>query len=305
MEYQEDNYEYEGSGTSHGSAAAKGLKIAIVILLLVLAAVSFLYWKSVQQDAADLKAMQADRDTIANQYGRLIVEMDDLQFENDTLNADLNEQRFRADSLMERMKTERSISYSKIKKYERELGTLRTTMQGFVRQIDSLNTLNKKLAGENLAYRREISDLQTTKDAALETAEELNNKIQRGAVVRARDITLRAVSKRGKDVSRARTAEQLVTTFVLAANELAIPGDRTTYVRIISPDGYDLAESQTALFDFEGGQIPYSASRVVDYQGEDLAVSVYYKSDGLTAGQYTVHVYMDGHMVGSNVIILK
>ncbi len=89
MDYQEDNnYDYDNSSSQAGGSAAKGLKIAIIILLLVLAAVSFLYWKSVQQDAADLRAMQADRDTIANQYGRLIVEMDDLQFENDTLNAD-------------------------------------------------------------------------------------------------------------------------------------------------------------------------------------------------------------------------
>ncbi|MFI3286996.1 MAG: hypothetical protein R3Y61_00810 [Rikenellaceae bacterium] len=306
MDYQEDNnYDYDNSSSQAGSSAAKGLKIAIIILLLVLAAVSFLYWKSVQQDAADLRAMQADRDTIANQYGRLIVEMDDLQFENDTLNADLEAQRFRADSLMDRMKTERNISYSKIKKYEKELGTLRTTMQGFVRQIDSLNQLNKKLTGENLAFRREISDLRTTTEAAKETAEELNNKIQRGAVIKARDITLRAVNKRGKDVSRAKTAEQLVTTFILAANELSVPGERTVYVRIISPDGYDLAESQSSLFEFEGSPIPYTASRVVDYQGEDLAVSVYYKGEGLTAGQYTVHVYMDSYMVGSNVIILK
>lgn len=306
MDYQEDNnYDYDNSSSQAGGSAAKGLKIAIIILLLVLAAVSFLYWKSVQQDAADLRAMQADRDTIANQYGRLIVEMDDLQFENDTLNADLEAQRFRADSLMDRMKTERNISYSKIKKYEKELGTLRTTMQGFVRQIDSLNQLNKKLTGENLAFRREISDLRTTTEAAKETAEELNNKIQRGAVIKARDITLRAVNKRGKDVSRAKTAEQLVTTFILAANELSVPGERTVYVRIISPDGYDLAESQSSLFEFEGSPIPYTASRVVDYQGEDLAVSVYYKGEGLTAGQYTVHVYMDSYMVGSNVIILK
>lgn len=306
MDYQEnDNYEYESSNENGSSSAAKGLRIAVIILLVVLAAVSFLYWQTVRQDARELEAMRVDRDTIASQYERVIGEMDQLQFDNDTLNADLAQQRHVADSLMERMKTERNISYRKLKAYEKELGTLRTTMQGFVRQIDSLNTLNKKLTGENLAFRREISDLRTTTEAAKETAAELNQKIERGAVIKARDITLRAVNKRGKDVSRARTAEQLVTTFILAANELATPGEYTVYVRIISPDGYDLAESQSSLFDFEGTQTPFTASHVIDYQGEDIAASVYYKGKGLTAGQYTVHVYMNGHMVGSNVIILK
>ncbi len=307
MEYQEnDDYGYEdGHGTNSGNAAAKGLKIAVIILLVVLAGVSFLYWQTVRQDAAELEAMTADKDSLARQYDQLLVDMSELEFDNDTLNANLLQQRHIADSLMEKMRSERNISYRKIKAYERELGTLRTTMQGFVRQIDSLRQVNEKLVGENTAFRQEISTLRTTTEAAKETAAELNSMLQRGSVIKARDITLRAVNKRGKDVTRARTAEQLVTTFVLAANELSEPGERTVYVRIISPDGFDLAESQSSMFEFEGTSIPYTASRVVDYQGEDIAVSVYYKGTDLSAGQYTVHVYMDGHMVGSNVIILK
>ncbi|MFI3298175.1 MAG: hypothetical protein R3Y49_00055 [Rikenellaceae bacterium] len=304
MEYQEyDNY--DDNTQYSGNQTAKGLKIAIIILLVVLAGVSFMYLRSVQQDAAEIQAMQGDLDSLASQYGLLITDMDSLQFDNDTLNANLMHQRFMADSLMDRLKSERNISYRKIKAYEKELGTLRTTMKGFVRQIDSLNQLNQKLTGENLAFRREITNLKTTTEAAKETAAELNDKIQRGAVIRARDITLKALNSRGKEVTRARTADQLVTTFVLAANELSQPGERTVYVRIISPEGYDLAESQSAVFEFEGSNVPYTASRVVDYQSEDLAVSVYYKDSDLESGQYTVHVYMDGQMVGSNVVILK
>ncbi len=307
MDYQEnENFNYDHEGTTDTKSAVGGLKIAIIILIIVLAAVSVLYYLSVREDAKEIEAMKIERDSIASQYSSLIVDMDSLRFDNDTLNANLLRQRHIADSLVQRMKSERNISYRKLKAYEQELGTLRATMQGFVRQIDSLNQLNKKLTGENLAFRKEITDLRTTTEEAKETAAELNSKIERGAIIKARDITLRAVNKRGKDVTRARTAEQLVTTFVLTANELAEPGDRTVFVRIISPDGYDLAEDQNSQFLFEGENIPYTASREVDYQGEDLAVSVYYNGGGLlTAGQYTVHIYMDEQLVGSNVIILK
>ncbi len=305
MDYQQnDDYGYE-QPQSNSNSTANGLKIAIIILLVILAAVSFLYWQSVRRDAEEIDAMKGDMERITVEYQELRSDMDTLHFANDTLRASLDVQRHIADSLMDRMKRERNVSYQKIKAYEKELGTLRTTMQGFIKTIDSLNQLNKKLTGENLAYRREISTLRTSTEAAKETAAELNTKLKRGAVIRARDITLRATNKNGKDVTRARTATQLVTTFVLAANELANPGERVVYVRIISPDGYDLADSQSSTFEYEGSKIPYSASRQVDYQGEDLAVSVFYQGSGMTAGQYTVHVYMDGHMVGSNVIILK
>lgn len=304
MDYQEqEDYGYD-QPQQQGSATG-GLKIAIVILLIVLAAVSVLYWQSVRRDAAEVAAMQTDMDTITAQYSRLMTEMDGMEFANDTLNANLESQRHKADSLMGRLKRERSVNYSKIKQYERELGTLRSTLQGFVRTIDSLNTLNRRLVGENVAFRKEISNLRTTTEAAQETASELNSKIKRGAVIRARDIMLRAVNRRDKEVTKAKQADRLTTTFVLAANELAIPGERTVYVRIISPDGYDLAESQNSMFEFEGSNIPFSASRRVDYDGNDLDVSIYYNGSGLTAGQYTVMVYMDGHLIGSNVIILK
>lgn len=299
----QDHYDYEQP--QNPNSATGGLKIAIVILLVVLAGVSVLYWMSVRRDAQDLAAMQVDMDTITAQYSRLMIDMDGMKFDNDTLNANLQGQRHKADSLMDKLKNERRVSYAKIKQYERELGTLRSTLRGFVRTIDSLNTLNRKLVGENVAFRREISNLRTTTEAAQETASELNNKIKRGAVIRARDITLRATNRRDKEVSKAKQADRLTTTFVLVGNELATPGERTVYVRIISPDGYDLSENQNSLFEFEGSRIPFTASRKVDYQCEDIAVSVYYNGNGLTAGQYSVMVYMDGHLIGTNTIILK
>lgn len=306
MEDYQNQEEYGYDQPQNSSSATGGLKIAIIILLIVLAAVSVLYWQSVRRDAAEVAAMQVDMDTISAQYSRLVGEMDGMKFDNDTLNANLQDQRHKADSLMNRLKRERSVNYSKIKQYERELGTLRSTLQGFVRTIDSLNRLNQRLVGENVAFRKEISNLRTTTEAAQETASELNSKIKRGAVIRARDITLRAVNRRDKEVTKAKQADRLVTSFVLAANELATPGERIVYIRIVSPEGYDLAENQNALFEFEGSRIPYSAARRdVDYQCEDLPVSVYYNGTGLTSGQYTVMVYMDGHLIGSNVIILK
>lgn len=305
QDYRDDYVDYGPEGSQGGDKSVLGLKIAIIILLVVLAVVTVLFWNSVRVSDEDQAAMKIELDTLNNQYSRLVVGMDGLKFDNDTLNRNLQSERFKADSLMQKLKRERQISYSKIKQYERELGTLRSAMQGFVRQIDSLNRLNQKLVGENLKYKKEISVLSNRAAAAEETAAEQNSKIKRASVIRARDITLRPLNKREKEVTRARQAEKLVASLVLTTNELSTPGVRTVFVRIISPDGYCLSENQGAMFDFEGQRIPYTASREVDYQGEDLAVSVYYSGTNLTSGKYTVLVYMDGYLLGSNDIILK
>lgn len=59
-------------------------------------------------------------------------------------------------------------------------------MRGYLRQIDSLNTLNKNLIKENVSYRKEISSANLRAEVAEEKASELDTKVRQGAVIRAR-----------------------------------------------------------------------------------------------------------------------
>lgn len=134
-------------------------------------------------------------------------------------------------------------------------------MKGYVKQIDSLNTLNKKLIKENVGFRKEISSAKLRADAWPKKAAELDNKVKVGSVLRARDIRLSALNDRSKPVSRVKNAARLRVDFVLAANELATPGNKAVYVRITSPDGYVLTTEAMPTFEFEGERLSYSAMR--------------------------------------------
>lgn len=305
MEYNENDYDYNDYPQQEGNGSVKGLKIAIIILLVVLAALSVLFWSQVQKLRVNEEGLTEERDTLTNRLSLLMGEMGDLKIDNDTMNVALMTQRHMADSLMTRLKQERGWNYTKVKKYERELGTLRTAMQGFVRQIDSLNRLNQQLVGENMRYKKEMSSLRLRTETAEETATELGNKVKRGSQLRARDVVLLPFNKKNKQVRKAKQTEKLVTEFVLAANDLSIPGERSVYIRIITPDADILGSPDGGRFTFSGESIPYSAKRGVDYQGEDLPVSIYYDTTGLYPGQYTVMVYVDGQMIGQSDIILQ
>lgn len=309
MEYNENDYNYDDYNNDdypqpEGGGSIKGLKIAIGILLVVLAALSVLYWQQIRESKIEQKELEVERDTLTDRLSLLMTEMGDLRIDNDTMNKALTQQRFVADSLMSRLKQERNLNVSKIRQYERELGTLRTAMQGFVRQIDSLNRVNTKLAGENLNYRRQVASLEQRTAAAEETASELGDKVNRGSKIRIRDVALYAYDKK-KTVSRARQVQRFVTEFVLAANDLAQPGEKTVYIRIITPDGDVMGSPDKGTFNFSGESMQYSASRTVDYQAEDLPVSVYYDVSSLYSGKYTVMVYLDGVMVGQSDVILR
>ncbi len=301
-EYEDEDYTTPRAGDDK---SIRGYRIVIIILSVILVALSALYFGMHRQQMQDNRLLQADRDSIQNDLGQLMTDYDNLQVTNDTISTNLGIERERADSLMERLKKERSLSLAKIKQYEKEVGTLRSIMQGYLRQIDSLNTLNKQLITENVGFRKEISTARLRADMAEEKAAELDTKVRTGAVIKARDIRLSALNNNSKPVTRVRNAARLRTDFVLTANDLANPGNKAVYVRITSPDGYVLTTESMPTFDFEGERTTYSAMREVDYQNADLEVGIYYNSTGFDAGTYLVQLYCDGRLIGSSEIVMK
>ena len=283
----------------------RGYRIVIIILSVILVALSILYFGIHRQQMRDNELLQADRDSIQNDLGRLMTDYDNLRITNDTISANLTLERTRADSLMTRLRKERSWSLAKIKQYEKEVGTLRTAMMGYLRQIDSLNTLNKKLIDENVSYRKEITSVRLRADMAEEKAAELDNKVKAGSVLRARDIRLAALNDRSKPVSRIKNAARLRVDFVLSANELTMPGEKAVYVRIVAPDGYVLTTEAMPTFEFEGERLSYSAMREVDYQNEDLEVGIYYNSTGFAAGTYLLQLFCEGRLIGQAQTVMK
>ncbi len=306
-DYDPSQYEDEDYGTPRAEAdkSIRGYRIVIIILSVILVALSALYFGVHRQQMIDNELLQADRDSIQNDLGRLMTDFDNLQSTNDTLSANLNFERERADSLMTRLKKERSWNLAKIKQYEKEVGTLRTIMRGYIRQIDSLNTLNKRLINENVSYRKEITTARLRADMAEEKAAELDNKVRAGSVIRARDIRMEALNERSKPVTRIKNAARLRVDFVLTANDLASPGEKAVYVRITSPDGYALTTEAMPTFEFEGERLSYSAMREVDYQNQDLEVGIYFNSTGFAAGTYLVQLYCEGRMIGSSQIVMR
>lgn len=296
-----DSYEDEVQIDDSAQKSIRGYRVVIVLLAVILAGISLLYFNLNRQQQHDYELLKIDRDSIQSNLNHLITEYDSLKFANDTIAANLE----KANEMMEQLKRERRWNYAKIKEYEREVGTLRSVMKNYLRQIDSLNSLNKKLVAENVSYRKEISSANLRADVAEERATELQNKVQQGAVLRARDINIVTLNSRDKEVTRVKGAAALRVDFAISANELAAPGNREVYVCIKSPDGYLLSTESVPTFAYQGGKVGYSASRTVDYQNEDIDVSVYYHGSGFVAGPYKVEIYMDGNKVGSATVPLK
>lgn len=304
-DYDYDDDRYDDYGEADVDAAVKkslrGYRIVIILLAVILAGISALYFNINRQQQRDYELLKVDRDSIQSDLSHLINEYDSLKFTNDTIAARLVE----ANEMMEQLKRERRWNYAKIKEYEKEVGTLRSVMRNYLKQIDSLNNLNKKLVAENVSYRKEISTARLRADVAEEKASELENRVRQGAVLRTRSISMTALNSNDKEISRVSKAATLRVDFAITPNELAAPGHRKVYLCIKSPDGYLLTSESMPTFEYQGMNIGYSAVREVDYQNQDVEVSIYYRGSGFTEGQYSIELYADGNMIGSGTVSMR
>ena len=297
----EEGYDYEKEENEAVKKSLRGYRVVIILLAIILAGLSVLYFNLNRQQQEDYALLQADRDTIQNNLTSLINEYDNLKYQNDTIAAQLQ----KATEMVEQLKRERRFNYNKLKAYQKEVGTLRAVMKNYLRQIDSLNTINKKVIGENVSLRKEVSTANLRADVAEERATELQNKVAQGSVLRARDITLVALNANDKIISRVKNAATLRIDFTIGANELAAAGNRPIYLCITSPDGYLLSTDAMPTFDYQGTKKGYSASREVDYRNEDLDVSIFYKGSGFIPGTYKIELYMGDNQIGTTEISVR
>ena len=297
----EEGYDYEREENEAIKKSLRGYRVVIILLAIILAGLSALYFNLNRQQQQDYELLKADRDTIQNNLTSLIDEYDNLKYKNDTIAAQLE----KANEMVEQLKRERRLNYNKIKAYQKEVGTLRAVMKNYLRQIDSLNTINKKVSAENVSLRKEISTANLRADVAEERASELQNKVQQGSVLRARNISIVPLNANDKEITRVKNAATLRVDFTIGANELASSGNRPVYLCITSPDGYLLSTDAMPTFTYQGVKKGYSASREIDYQNEDVDVSIFYKGSGFIPGTYKIELYMNGNMIGSTEVALR
>lgn len=303
-----DDYEAE---IARQKRTANGFKLAaIAFLIMLIPAAYFSLSLGMKQKTikANLEIVESARRIFEDENAMLqrnaedlVTELESLKDQNDTMMVKYHE----AVVMLEQLQKEKTYNYEQLAKYKKEVTTLRNVMKGYLRQIDSLNTINSNLQAQNVAYKKEINIANLRADVAEEKADELNTKVRIGSVIQAGGIRMAALNANSKEVKRIKMAKRLKVDFELAPNELAEPGEKTIYIRITGPDGYMLPASEVTVFNFEGSEMMASAKRKVDYENESVPVSIFYDGEAFAKGTYAVEIYIDGRMSGSKEVYFE
>ncbi len=281
----------------------KKIMYALAAVAVVLAGALAYIW---YQKSSLVKDLTLEKEELTAQMIDLQNDYASLSSDYDTINSQLDSSREEVSQLIERIKKTEATNRSKIRQYEKELGTLRSIMRSYIVQIDSLNTLNKKLTADAAAARREAAESRKKQEELSRTVESLTGQVAAGSVIKARGIRIEAYNASDKVTDRSSRVVRLMTTLSLVENDLAPKGPVRVYIRVKGPDGILLTNSTQRTFELNGEPMICSASREVDYQGKEVELSIYLNDiPEYVKGIYTVEAYTEQTLLGSAELMLR
>jgi len=245
---------------------------------------------------------RVEKDSLEGELRNIYFRYDTLETNNLELEVEMQQQKEKIEKLIS---IQADDAY-KIRMYRKEMETLRSVLRSYIVQIDSLNMQNQELMASNKQLRNTELRLSTEKEQLEKDKTQLEEIKDLATTLQASQIDMVMLNKRDKESDRIRTAVKVRVDFVLRANNVAIAGEKKLFLRIIRPDQVVLGSPELEMIDLNGEPVPASASRVINYENEDLPVSIFWTNDGeIVPGEHVVELYSEGKLIGTASFVLK
>lgn len=298
------------SGDSGGKSAIF-FRIALLVLIVLVIVLGFLWITSRQtlqevtlereKSLALNKELQFELDSVLTEYYNVKMEYDSVLHEQDSI--------IQASAREIQSLLARQADYYRIR---RQLDLLRDITQNYVKEIDSLHTINEVLKAENIQMREEIRLEQRRTTELAQDKAVLETKVEVASELRAYQVNAFPFRIRGRDreneTDRAGRVEQVRVCFLIGENPISAPGEYNLYMRIADPNGNILRESDDIAHSFihAGDTLQYSARDSFHYKNQRLNKCItWQRVDEFLPGKHEVTLYTDNYYLGSTAFELR
>lgn len=228
-----------------------------------------------------------------------------LHIVSDSLLDQLGEAQAKINRLTEELRAVKDTDAKRINELSQEITSLRKVLRSYVEQIDSLQRINTELREENqkMSDHIEATEAETRKLAGEKSS--LTAQVARAARLETQGLRTATLDKRGRATQRIEKIQSIKIEGTIARNVTAQPGRRVLYLRILNPNDQPLT-GDGAAFSYEGSTLHSSASKEIEYGGEDLPFVLYWNvAETLLVGTYRVELFADGSLVGRTSFTLR
>jgi hypothetical protein len=295
----------------------RGGIIPWILLILSLGGNGFLFYlfdkeqKRANEQVEIVKTVYIERDNIKSDLLKLKDEYAALQTTDAAMQAEIESQKARIEELLKEAEKHKGDAYY-IAKLKKETDTLREIMKGYVHTIDSLNTLNQKLVVEKKEITTQLDkEKDKTKQLNVEK-KDLQETITKGSVLTCNSITamginLKSGGKKQVPTNKAKRADLIKVSFNLGENKIAKEGPKNVFVRIITPDGKEMAKGydDNYRFIFNNSSGYYAGKTEINYANTEIGVTTVCEgSSPLVPGKYMIEITADGVVIGQTTLNL-
>ncbi len=295
----------------------KNLILLIGFLLLVNLGIVYKLYntnKAKKELVAKNEQLTTSNTALSNEVASLEQEMNSLKSDNENLKGQLSEKESALNQKLVQIKqllSKGKLSESDVAKARQEIAALKQEIEEYKIQIQQLKEQVVGLENDKVALNENLSAEQAKTTQLTQTVENQSKVISRAQKLVIGTISATAVRERklfGKkevETSKASKTEEIKVSFTINRNDVANPGDKDIFVKIIGPDGSPIT-TKVQTTKVEGTETLYTEMKTVDYQNERLDATVYCKKQGdYTKGQYTVEVFAEGYKIGGTKFTLN
>jgi len=293
-----------------------------VLLLLNLVLVYFIYHEKQENNLKDniisakteeVLFTKTKLDSISAQLDIKIAEIQQLGGSVDSLVA-LKAQLERDKQDLKNVNNFATADYNKkIKSYEAVLNQKDSEIAQLKQELGLVTSKNEELNQQVSGLESERTRLSDSVNSYSSMNRELSEKVSIASALRAEDLTIHAVSSKGKDREgekfKAKRIDKLRVNFKLGENAVAKQNEKDIYLRILDPEGAVLSDMATGSgsFVFNGKEMIYSSKQTVNFTNTGQAVDIFYGRGGIAMkeGKYAIEVYSEGFKIGNGDFTVK
>lgn len=244
-------------------------------------------------------------------FQRMLDTYDQLIEKDASLADSLNEQKDRIQELMAELNDTKRRSFREISNLKKENSTLRSIMKDYLYRIDSLNTLNINLTSKLDETSTKLTQTESERNE-LQKQNEVNAELlSKGAQLNAFNFNTVALKYKlngsTTEVSRAGKVDVITSSFTIGENKIAKIGNKVIYLQVTDPDGKVIYDKPNQVINVGGREIIYTDKREVNYQGQQLDMTIVHNLQGreVSKGNFNVKIFADGILIGKDSFTLK
>ena len=239
------------------------------------------------------------------------IELDQKIEEIQKLGGDIEELQLAREEIEKEKESLRKSSNVQISRLRERVRGYETLLKNKDEEITKLRVIADSLLSENTTLKSQQNEMQEVLTTMEEDKGKLEERVAFAGRLKAENIKVIAVNKRGKEREgefKSRQIDKLKMEFNIGENNVAPIEGKEILVRVIEPAGnviFDVATG-SGTFMIDGREEFYTTKQDILFDNtKQILTFLYQKPSEFEPGQYTLEIYTDDYVMGSRNFTVK